>query len=116
MDENKNNKKMTPEEELDLLLEKFLAEEDPILPPESSVTADGADAYLTEDNFDDEEEELIIWHGPERTAEPDLQIEIVSTSTGKCYITQICLFGFIVYSISRILYTESYSRKRYTFI
>ena len=71
MDENKNNKKMTPEEELDLLLEKFLAEEDPILPPESSVTADGADAYLTEDNFDDEEEELIIWHGPERTAEPE---------------------------------------------
>lgn len=59
MDENKNNPQLTPDEELDLLLEKFLAEEDPPLDVEEAPLPDIAEPVLPEQEADPACEEEI---------------------------------------------------------
>jgi UPF0755 protein len=77
MDENKTTpQNMTPEEELDLLLEQFLAEEDPITEDASTITAEELlqVAEAEDAQKPDEEEELTIWQGPSREAEQEAAI------------------------------------------
>lgn len=94
MDENKNNRNLTPEEELDLLLAKFLAEDDipqessPVIAPEDPLPETPILDELVIDVISDlpeeetpitdevqlseeEEETLTIWNGPEATEEPE---------------------------------------------
>ena len=80
MDANKTTPQdLTPEDELDLLLEQFLAEEEPIPEKESASSAEEfplaeAAAELPSAIDPEEEEELTIWHCPTREPEQETAI------------------------------------------
>ena len=98
MDENKNHENLTPEEELDLMLAKFLAEDDASVEPSPTIAAEAPlpdDAVETDflanlisdtdaeaepladllPTLDEEEEHLTIWDGPETTPKPTITEE-----------------------------------------